>query len=111
MDFGDEDSGNDDNADTPRPSQTDSLAFRGRACAKVLICCDIECTYISVLARDSLKGVHMCHGIPLYLNIIHFLMEECKIKGVGEKIKGGGGEGGASIKEGVFKLTPFFPFS
>ncbi|CAI7999299.1 hypothetical protein GBAR_LOCUS2676, partial [Geodia barretti] len=34
MDFGDEDSGNDDSADTPRPSHADLMGLRSRACAK-----------------------------------------------------------------------------
>ena len=41
--------------------------------------------------RDSLKVVRMYHAIPLYfviLEIIHFLREECNIKGGGLK-KGG----------------------
>ena len=37
-----------------------------------------------------------------YLNIIHFVSEECKIKGGGEKIKGRGfKKGGGLSKKGV----------
>ena len=42
MDFGDnEDSGNDENADTPRPSLTDSMAYREttKVCITVLLSC------------------------------------------------------------------------
>ena len=39
---------------------------------------------------------------PMILEHVHFLTEECKIKGRGEKIKGG-----ASKKEG--NLPPFPP--
>lgn len=41
MDFGDnEDSGNDDNADTPRPSMTDVMALQAQDKAKVTIACN-----------------------------------------------------------------------